>query len=483
MLASLTILIVDDDDAFRDSLTRLLERLGYRARAVATARDAAMLLTKEPIDVALIDIQMPEIGGHRLMRELGRQGVQVPFIAMSGSADRDDVILALRAEALDFLVKPIEMGALEQALEKVARTSEGEAGVSQRPSSLQTRGSHPVGRPGASAPGALPAPSVPSAGPAAVSLAPPSSRADSPEVASSGVNTGNRPAAGGSPLLDRADQVIGDLIAGKIELPTFHEAVKLVLRLARLPRLGVDRVAETVNRDRSLAAAILGAANRSDQDSGRPVVTVRDACVRLGNLEVAAIAKGHAIRRALSLDLPDGWGRVANDLLRNAVVTANGARQIARLADRTSPVPEAAQLAAFLHNIGEPATLSALAANGLLADPTPENRADVLAIISRHHERVGAALLQRWKLPARLVSLTGQHHVLPPPGGPLTDYEALDVTVMLAWTLTVNLGIHAGDVAPPAPDPELLAVRLGVELDRVERDYRRAPVWARVGLR
>lgn len=106
MVENATIFILDDDDAVRDSLGMLMESVGYKTEAFASARE---LLTRAPFPprtCLLLDVHMPEMSGLQLQDELARRGLKLPVIVMTGQADVPVAVRAMKAGALDFIEKP-----------------------------------------------------------------------------------------------------------------------------------------------------------------------------------------------------------------------------------------------------------------------------------------------------------------------------------------------------------------------------------------
>jgi signal transduction histidine kinase len=111
------VLVVDDDDVSRTVCKALLGRLGYRVETVANGREALAALRTTPFDLAVVDVNMPDLDGFQLARELHRQpefGLPTPLVALTGTpkptADQ-------RAELFDaYLVKPVNAATLDRAI-------------------------------------------------------------------------------------------------------------------------------------------------------------------------------------------------------------------------------------------------------------------------------------------------------------------------------------------------------------------------------
>src|SRR3954464_10641553 len=100
--------IVDDDEAIRDSMAALVEAAGFSAKTI----DSAVELLNSPgglaADCFVADIRMPEMDGLQLPEGLTRRGGFGPLIIITGHADLDLAVQAMKAGASDFLEKPFE---------------------------------------------------------------------------------------------------------------------------------------------------------------------------------------------------------------------------------------------------------------------------------------------------------------------------------------------------------------------------------------
>jgi DNA-binding response OmpR family regulator len=104
-----TILIVDDDDALRTLLRRVLKRAGYDTREAANGREALSYLREQPVDLMITDLFMPQQDGLETILELRRMNIRLPIIAMSGggsAAQYDMLRTASLFGAARVLMKP-----------------------------------------------------------------------------------------------------------------------------------------------------------------------------------------------------------------------------------------------------------------------------------------------------------------------------------------------------------------------------------------
>ncbi|GAA2360137.1 DNA-binding response regulator [Catellatospora methionotrophica] len=119
------VLVIEDDDRIRLSLTLALEDEGYTVSAAATAEEGLVRQRREPADTVLVDLMLPGIDGFECIREL-RRADDVPIVVVSARDDTHDIVAALEAGADDYVVKPIavkELTARLRALRRRARAA------------------------------------------------------------------------------------------------------------------------------------------------------------------------------------------------------------------------------------------------------------------------------------------------------------------------------------------------------------------------
>jgi two-component system response regulator HydG len=100
------VLVVDDDEGFRRGLPVALGRAGMRAIGVDGGAAGLSVLERDPIDVVLTDVQMPEMSGPQLLERIKAAGYPVEVIMMTAFADITTAVNAVKAGAYAFLTKP-----------------------------------------------------------------------------------------------------------------------------------------------------------------------------------------------------------------------------------------------------------------------------------------------------------------------------------------------------------------------------------------
>ena len=113
------ILLVEDNELNRDSLSRLLKRQGLDVIfAVDGAEGVRVALAEQP-DLVLMDIGLPVLDGFDTTRSLRDQGATMPIIALTAHALQSDQAKALAAGCNDFETKPVEFPRLLAKLKKL----------------------------------------------------------------------------------------------------------------------------------------------------------------------------------------------------------------------------------------------------------------------------------------------------------------------------------------------------------------------------
>lgn len=102
------ILIVDDDEAVRESLNDFLEFHGYAVAAVGSAAQALEILGKSDFDLVISDLVMPKMDGISLIKAIRELGKDVPFLVMTGFASIEYAVESMKAGASDFITKPLK---------------------------------------------------------------------------------------------------------------------------------------------------------------------------------------------------------------------------------------------------------------------------------------------------------------------------------------------------------------------------------------
>ena len=104
----LTVFVVDDDPAIRDSLALLLSLRGYRTSLFASAEDFLGAVDQSWSGCVMADLRLPGMGGLELLTELQRRELDLPVVVITGHGDVQTARAAFRSNAVDFLEKPFD---------------------------------------------------------------------------------------------------------------------------------------------------------------------------------------------------------------------------------------------------------------------------------------------------------------------------------------------------------------------------------------
>jgi DNA-binding response OmpR family regulator len=120
-----TILLVDDEEAIRQSVGEILRLEGYEVVPVATGEDALEIISKRSFDLALLDLKMPGIDGIEVLHGINRISPDTKVILLTAHGSMESAIEALRQGAQDYLLKPSPSRAILSSIAKaLARRSE-----------------------------------------------------------------------------------------------------------------------------------------------------------------------------------------------------------------------------------------------------------------------------------------------------------------------------------------------------------------------
>jgi PAS domain S-box-containing protein len=123
------VLLAEDNAINRKLATALLEKHGFVVIPTGNGRDAMEIIDRQGVDIALMDVQMPVMGGFEAIRGIRskeqRTGTHLPIIAVTAHAMRGDKERCLEAGADDYVTKPIRPGELMAAIERVRKPGLG----------------------------------------------------------------------------------------------------------------------------------------------------------------------------------------------------------------------------------------------------------------------------------------------------------------------------------------------------------------------
>jgi two-component system response regulator FixJ len=146
MLPEPTVFVVDDDEALRRSMRRFMESVGLAVETFPSAEAFLAGYDRARPGCLVLDIRMPGMDGLALQEKLSKEGVGIPVIIVSGHADVEKAVRAMKTGAVDFMRKPYKakvlLDRIRQALEldvRTRRTERERAAVAARVALLTPR--------------------------------------------------------------------------------------------------------------------------------------------------------------------------------------------------------------------------------------------------------------------------------------------------------------------------------------------------------
>ena len=118
--ASSHVLIVDDEDVIRTTLSQIMTKVGYQCSSAASGEEALAILNNEPVDVVITDIKMPGMSGFALTKTI-KEKYHADVIIITGYAGQFSYEEAMEKGASDFTLKPIRPKELIARLRRVLR--------------------------------------------------------------------------------------------------------------------------------------------------------------------------------------------------------------------------------------------------------------------------------------------------------------------------------------------------------------------------
>ncbi len=117
MASNPRVLIVDDEERFRITLSKLLKAKGVDVTHLGSAKLALEELEKNPYDVILLDVKMPEMNGIEALAEIKKIKPDIEVIMLTGHASVDVAVEIMRLGGYEYLLKPCPTDELMEKIE------------------------------------------------------------------------------------------------------------------------------------------------------------------------------------------------------------------------------------------------------------------------------------------------------------------------------------------------------------------------------
>jgi len=118
------ILVVDDEEAMRESLNDWLKEDGYEVGLAAGGQEAIDMVRDEPWEIILLDLKMPGMNGLETLKHLKEVRPDAEILMMTAYATVDTAVQAMKEGAFDYLVKPFDPDEVEILIKKIVKHKE-----------------------------------------------------------------------------------------------------------------------------------------------------------------------------------------------------------------------------------------------------------------------------------------------------------------------------------------------------------------------
>jgi len=119
------LLVIEDDATLRDSLSRKLEEGGYAVEQAADGKEGLYFASEYPIDLAIIDLGLPEMSGIDIIKQVRADGHTYPILILTARDRWEDKVDGLSAGADDYVVKPFHFEEVNARVSALLRRSGG----------------------------------------------------------------------------------------------------------------------------------------------------------------------------------------------------------------------------------------------------------------------------------------------------------------------------------------------------------------------
>ena len=132
-----TVLVVDDDDAVRDSIKELVESVGLKAQTFASAQSFLESYTTDQAGCLVLDVRMARMSGLTLQAKLKEMGADLPIIFITGHGDIDMAVQVMKVGAVDLIQKPYHEQNLLDSINDALEIDVEKRGASRKQGALE----------------------------------------------------------------------------------------------------------------------------------------------------------------------------------------------------------------------------------------------------------------------------------------------------------------------------------------------------------
>jgi len=117
-----SILVVDDDEIMRETLSDVLRKRGYDIFSVGSGNGALSMIKKNLIDLILLDMKLPDVDGLEVLKKIKEFDTEILVIMMTAYSDVQTAVSSMKSGAYDYINKPFELEELRLLIEKGLET-------------------------------------------------------------------------------------------------------------------------------------------------------------------------------------------------------------------------------------------------------------------------------------------------------------------------------------------------------------------------
>ena len=123
-MENIRMLLVDDEDGFRQTLVKRLEKRGIATEQARDGEECLAVLKTRPTDVVILDMKMPGMDGMETLKEIKRRFPLVEVIMLTGHGTIETAVEGMKLGAFDYLLKPSDFDDLRTKLEAARKRKE-----------------------------------------------------------------------------------------------------------------------------------------------------------------------------------------------------------------------------------------------------------------------------------------------------------------------------------------------------------------------
>ena len=116
------ILIIDDEAAILDLMTKLCTNLGHEVYPFQSGKEGIAALDQAPPDLLIVDLRIGDMNGLQIIQQCGQDHPNMPIIMVTGYGSVETAVEAMKLGAFDYLTKPFELDDLQRTINRALRT-------------------------------------------------------------------------------------------------------------------------------------------------------------------------------------------------------------------------------------------------------------------------------------------------------------------------------------------------------------------------